>query len=232
MHRLNEETNSNDMRKDAVINVHRTENSNLKQIIPLKMKELKLYQEMCGEGIKELLINKNKKNINEEIKVNEERIKRNALMKLIKNCVQNYGSFDTLFKGEFKEEQKERIEIIKEELANMNIEIKSDKKKDINNINDINYDKEEKEDNDLEFVITENPDELDIKLNHYLISIYSENRFPKINFKKIQQNLYEYGTQRITVIEEDNLIKIQYEEGSILLDNFIEINSQAEEEKS
>ena len=220
------------MRKDAVINVHRTENSNLKQIIPLKMKELKLYQEMCGEGIKELLINKNKKNINEEKKVNEERIKRNALMKLIKNCVQNYGSFDTLFKGEFKEEQKERIEIIKEELANMNIEIKSDKKKDINNINDINYDKEEKEDNDLEFVITENPDELDIKLNHYLISIYSENRFPKINFKKIQQNLYEYGTQRITVIEEDNLIKIQYEEGSILLDNFIEINSQAEEEKS
>ena len=219
------------MRKDAVINVHRTENSNLKQIIPLKMKELKLYQEMCGEGIKELLINKNKKNINEEKKVNEERIKRNALMKLIKNCVQNYGSFDTLFKGEFKEEQKERIEIIKEELANMNIEIKSDKKKDINNINDINYDKEEKEDNDLEFVITENPDELDIKLNHYLISIYSENRFPKINFKKIQQNLYEYGTQRITVIEEDNLIKIQYEEGSILLDNFIEINSQAEEEK-
>ena len=152
-------------------------------------------------------------------------------MKLIKNCVQNYGSFDTLFKGEFKEEQKERIEIIKEELANMNIEIKSDKKKDINNINDINYDKEEKEDNDLEFVITENPDELDIKLNHYLISIYSENRFPKINFKKIQQNLYEYGTQRITVIEEDNFIKIQYEEGSILLDNFIEINSQAEEEK-
>ena len=136
-----------------------------------------------------------------------------------------------MFKGEFKEEQKERIEIIKEELANMNIEIKSDKKKDINNINDINYDKEEKEDNDLEFVITENPDELDIKLNHYLISIYSENRFPKINFKKIQQNLYEYGTQRITVIEEDNLIKIQYEEGSILLDNFIEINSQAEEEK-
>ena len=231
VHRLNEETNSNDMRKDAVINVHRTENSNLKQIIPLKMKELKLYQEMCGEGIKELLINKNKKNINEEKKVNEERIKRNALMKLIKNCVQNYGSFDTLFKGEFKEEQKERIEIIKEELANMNIEIKSDKKKDINNINDINYDKEEKEDNDLEFVITENPDELDIKLNHYLISIYSENRFPKINFKKIQQNLYEYGTQRITVIEEDNLIKIQYEEGSILLDNFIEINSQAEEEK-
>ena len=52
VHRLNEETNSNDMRKDAVINVHRTENSNLKQIIPLKMKELKLYQEMYGEGIK------------------------------------------------------------------------------------------------------------------------------------------------------------------------------------
>ena len=51
------------MRKDDVINVHKTENSNLKQIIPLKIKELKLYQEMCADGIKDILINKNKKKI-------------------------------------------------------------------------------------------------------------------------------------------------------------------------
>ena len=33
VHRLKEETNSNDMRKDAVVNIQSTENSNLKQLI-------------------------------------------------------------------------------------------------------------------------------------------------------------------------------------------------------
>ena len=84
----------------------------------------------------------------------------------------------------------------------------------------------------MEFVIAENPDELDTKLDQYLKSIYSENRLPKIQFKKIKENLYQYGSQEISVIEEDNVIKIKnQEEGNILLDNFIEINAQAEEEK-
>ena len=77
----------------------------------------------------------------------------------------------------------------------------------------------------------ENPDDLDIKLNQYLTSIYSENRLPKINFKKLNENLYQYGSQQVSVIEEDNVIKIKHDEGTLLLDNFIEINAQAEEEK-
>jgi len=218
IHRLNEETNSNDMKKDAVINVHRTENSNLKQIIPLKMKELKLYQEMYGEGIKDILLTKKeneKENIdnNKSNELNEK--KKNVLMKLLKNCVNNFGPFDTLFNKEnlekinSNEKQKNILEKIKQEIDNNN-----------NN-----------EKNKLEFVISENPDDLDIKLNHYLTSIYSENRLPKINFKKLNENLYQYGSQQVSVIEEDNVIKIQYNEGTLLLDNFIEINSQAEEEK-
>ena len=219
IHRLNEETNSNDMKKDAVINVHRTENSNLKQIIPLKMKELKLYQEMYGEGIKDILLTKKeneKENIddNKSNELNEK--KKNVLMKLLKNCVNNYVPFDTLFNKEnlekinSNEKQKNILEKIKQEIDN-------------NNINN--------EKNKLEFVISENPDDLDIKLNHYLTSIYSENRLPKINFKKLSENLYQYGSQQVSVIEEDNVIKIQYNEGTLLLDNFIEINAQAEEEK-
>ena len=95
------------MKKDAVINVHRTENSNLKQIIPLKMKELKLYQEMYGEGIKDILLakkenekenNDNNTNINKSNELNDK--KKNVLMKLLKNCVNNYGPFDTLFNKE------------------------------------------------------------------------------------------------------------------------------------
>ena len=83
----------------------------------------------------------------------------------------------------------------------------------------------------MEFVDSENPDNLDIKLNQYLSSIYSENRLPKINFKKIKDNLYQFGSQKITVIDEDNVIKIENGEGTLLLDNFVEINAQAEEEK-
>ena len=226
VHRLNEETNSNDMRKDAVVNVHRTENSNLKQIIPLKMKELKLYQEMCGDGIKDILLQIKQKN-NNDTKISKEKDdinnkKKIVLMKLLKNCVKNYGPFDTLFNKEnlekinMDENQKKSLEKLKQELE---LEKNNNEKE------------EEKKIIELEFVTSENPDELDIKLNQYLISIYSENRLPKITFKKISDNLYQYGSQKVTVVDENNTIKIQYEEGSILLDNFIEINAQAEQEK-
>ena len=226
VHRLNEETNSNDMRKDAVVNVHRTENSNLKQIIPLKMKELKLYQEMCGDNIKDILLQTKEKNKNINNEKNMSNIsninikKKNIYMKLLKNCVKNYGPFESLFNKENleqfnnNEQQKKIIENIKQELN------KEKENKEEENIN-----------NKLEFVITEAPDELDIKLNQYLTSIYSENRLPKIKFIKIKDNLYQYGSQNVTVVNEDNMIKIKYEEGDLLLDNFIEINAQAEEEK-
>ena len=226
VHRLNEETNSNDMRKDVVVNAHRTENSNLKQIIPLKIKELKLYQEMCGDGIKDILFQKKTQDINKaknkEDDVNTK--KKNVLMKLLKNCVKNYGPFDTLF-------SKENLEKI-----NLNEEQKNSLDKIKQNMDSINKEKEENkisENNNLEYVISENPDKLDIKLNQYLSSIYSENRLPKINFKKINDNLYQFGNQKITVIDEDNVIKIQSGEGegNLLLDNFIEINAQAEAEK-
>ena len=226
VHRLNEETNSNDMRKDVVVNAHRTENSNLKQIIPLKIKELKLYQEMCGDGIKDILFQKKTQDINKaknkEDDVNTK--KKNVLMKLLKNCVKNYGPFDTLF-------SKENLEKI-----NLNEEQKNSLEKMKQNMDSINNEKEENkisDNNNLEYVISENPDKLDIKLNQYLSSIYSENRLPKINFKKINDNLYQFGNQKITVIDEDNVIKIQSGEGegNLLLDNFIEINAQAEAEK-
>ena len=223
VHRLNEETNSNDMRKDVVVNAHRTENSNLKQIIPLKIKELKLYQEMCGDNIKDIILQKKSqdisKNKNKENDINIK--KKNVLMKLLKNCVKNYGPFDSLFNKEniekinLNEEQKKSLEKIKQDVDLINNE-----KKEENNLN-----------NNLEFVDSENPDNLDIKLNQYLSSIYSENRLPKINFKKIKDNLYQFGSQKITVIDEDNVIKIENGEGTLLLDNFVEINAQAEEEK-
>ena len=218
VHRLNEETNSNDMRKDAVVNIHRTENSNLKQIIPLKMKELKLYQEMCGEGFQNIPKEEIKPEIpNKENDNDEENKKQKILLKLIKNCISNYGPLESLFnRGNITEEDKKNIMAINEKLK---LEEKSD-----NNTNNIGEGK-------MEYVISDNPDNLDIKLNKYLTSIYSENRAPAIIFKKIEGNLYEYGNQKINIVDEDNIIKVQYDEGALLLDNFIEINAQAEEEK-
>ena len=220
VHRLNEETNSNDMRKDAVINIHRTENSNLKQIIPLKMKELKLYQEMCGEGFQ----NNPKEEIkpelpNKENDNDEDNKKQKILLKLIKNCISNYGPLESLLnRGNITEEDKKNIMEINEKLK---LEEKSDNRS--NNIGE--------GEGKIEYVISDNPDNLDIKLNQYLTSIYSENRAPAIIFKKIEGNLYEYGSQKIAIVDEDNIIKVQYDEGALLLDNFIEINAQAEEDK-
>jgi hypothetical protein len=154
-------------------------------------------------------------NVNKSNELNEK--KKNVLMKLLKNCINNYGPFDTLFNKEnlekinSNEKQKNILEKIKQEV--------------------VDNSKNNNEKNKLEFVISENPDDLDIKLNQYLTSIYSENRLPKINFKKLNENLYQYGSQQVSVIEEDNVIKIKHDEGTLLLDNFIEINAQAEEEK-
>ena len=228
VHRLNEETNSNDMRKDAVINIHRTENSNLKQIIPLKMKELKLYQEMCGEGIqmipKEEIKNESNININEN---SEEYKKQNLLMKLIKNCISNYGPLDSLFKGDnVSMEDKKNILLINEKLKSEEKKIDNIVKNENNNNNNAAT-----IEGKMQYVISDNPDNLDFKLNQYLTSIYSENRAPPIVFKKIEGNTYEYGSQKINIVDEDNIIKVQYDEGALLLDNFIEINAQAEEEK-
>ena len=227
VHRLNEETNSNDMRKDAVVNIHRTENSNLKQLIPLKMKELQLYQEMCGEGIENIPKEvKNENNNNSKNNENDEDTKKEKiLLKLIKNCISNYGPLDSLFnKDNISLEDKKNIIAINERL---NLEEKNC----VNNNNDKNVNNNEGTEGKLEYVISNNPDNLDIKLNQYLISIYSENRAPVIIFKKIEGNIYEYGSQKINIVDEDNIIKVQYDEGALLLDNFIEINAQAEEEK-
>ena len=225
VHRLNEETNSNDMRKDAVVNIHRTENSNLKQIIPLKMKELKLYQEMCGEGI-QILPKEEIKNDENKAVEDEESKKQKILMKLIRNCVSNYGPLESLYNaGNISNEDKKNILLVNEKLNSEKrvIENEPEVKNNDNNANET--------EGNLDYVISNNPDELDVKLNHYLTSIYSENRFPTIMFKKVEGNLYEYGSQKITIVDEDNVLKVQYDEGALLLDNFIEINAQAEEEK-
>jgi hypothetical protein len=50
-------------------------------------------------------------------------------------------------------------------------------------------------------------------------------------FKKINNNNYEYGTQKVTIKAEGDSIKIKSTGGYLLLDKFIENNALLEEGK-
>jgi hypothetical protein len=54
---------------------------------------------------------------------------------------------------------------------------------------------------------------------------------PKIFFKKLSNNNYEYGTEKIMVKFESDLIRVRYSGGYILLDKFLEVNGPIEEKK-
>ena len=112
-----------------------------------------------------------------------------------------------------------------EEDASKNIlNNKSPKKKIIKNEK-----KQEYEALKWEYVSTNKPDLVEIKLENYLKLFYENRTFPKIVFKKLSSNNYEYGTQKVMVKIESDTIKIRYVGGYLLIDKFIELNSEVEE---
>ena len=209
VHRLNEETNSTDMRKDAVVSIHRAENTNLKQIIPLKMKELKLYQEMCGNGIQDIINNKeNNNNTNEKGKTEQ------ILMKLLKNCIKEYGPLDTLVKENSKinEEEKKSMKILNDQLC-----------KDNNENNNIK----------LEFVVADNYNNLDEKIDNELKNIYEKNKgWPMVQVKKIDENVYEYEDKKLEFKEDGENLNIICEGEEMRFADFVEFMNEPGEEKN
>ena len=84
----------------------------------------------------------------------------------------------------------------------------------------------------MENVLCNNkPEEMDLKLESYLQNFYKNKKISKIAFKKIGNNLYEYGTLKVTIIFEDNAFKAKTVGGFIGLDKFIEKNSGLEDNK-
>ena len=61
----------------------------------------------------------------------------------------------------------------------------------------------------MEYVLSDNPDDLDKLLNISLKNIYSNKKVSKIIFKRIGKNTYEYGNQKILVRKDDNNIKVR-----------------------
>ena len=85
--------------------------------------------------------------------------------------------------------------------------------------------------NNLEYVNTNKIDKVDEKLDNYLKNYYNKKKIPKIPFKKISPNNYEYGTVKVT-IKDDDIIKVKYIGGYYSLDKFIELNAPIEEIKA
>ena len=56
-------------------------------------------------------------------------------------------------------------------------------------------------------------------------------RIPKIPFKKVSPNNYEYGTIKV-IIKDEDIIKVKYIGGLYSLDKFIELNAPIEEIKA
>lgn len=233
MNRLNDEKNKNDMKKDMVVNIHRTDNNNLKQIIPLKKKELDLYKNMYSihldeEEVKNYSTEKMKHL--EEKKVNDDKT-QTLLIKVLSNVAARFGPLGKILtKSNSTEPERNNLKCVANKF-NLPYNDTSSKQNTDNNVeskeNEINNDNIEK----FEFVSTNKPDDIDQKLEKYLKYFYSQRKFPKIIFKKTSPNNYEYGSQKVMIKIEGDAIRVRYVGGYLLLDKFIETNSHVEESK-
>ena len=196
----------------------------------------------------------------EEKRKNEERV-QSILVKVLTQAVNKYGPINNLYtKTNSTETERINIRKLANkynlsmdnkanEDSNINNNQKEEKKdivnsneesKDSANKNNDNNSKQElKQENEVnnnkitkwEYVSTEKPDKIDFKLENYLKYFYEKRTFPKIIFKKLSTNNYEYGTQKIMIKIEGDTIRIRYIGGYLLIDKFIEINSIIEEKK-
>ena len=84
---------------------------------------------------------------------------------------------------------------------------------------------------EMENVICDSPDQVDTQLELYLKNFYKNKNGIKINFKKIGNNLYEYGSIKVNIVLDNNTIKVKTNSGNIDLDKFIEKNAENEYDK-
>ena len=216
INKINEETKKNEIKQNLINNKHHIENNNLKQLLPLKQQELALFKGMC-------ILNPNKKN--EEEKYNEEQLKQIEekkakdantqllLIRILKNIYNKYGPLNTILNKDNSEESEIKNILSLSEKYNIPIS-------------------EEKEFLEMENVECNNtPDEIDNQLEMYLKNFYKSKTLPKINFKKIGNNLYEYGSIKVNIFLENNVIKAKTNEGIVNLEKFLEKNAEIENAK-
>ena len=212
----NEEINKNEIKNDLTIGMQNNETTNLIQLLPMKETELELFKEMYSielnpKEIEEYSEIQNQ--INLEKKNNDEKT-RLLLLKVLKHLSINYGPLNTLV-NEGNSTEEERINI-------NNISIKY-------NLPMGKLDEKNFSIHKLEYIINENPTDLDIYLDSYLKKYYSQkNKICKIKFKNIEGNKYEYGNMKVEIKKEGNNIKIKYNGQNLVIDKFFELNSNVD----
>mgnify|MGYP007101904395 CR=1 FL=1 len=216
INKINEETKKNEIKQDLINNKQNIENNNLKQLLPLKQQELDLFKGIC-------ILNQNKKI--EEEKYNEEQMKQIEekkakdantqllLIRILKNIYNKYGPLNNILNKENADENEIKNILNLSEKYNLPIS-------------------EENEILEMENVECNNtPDEIDNQLEMYLKNYYKSKTLPKINFKKIGNNFYEYGNIKVNIFLENNVFKAKTNEGIINLEKFIEKNAEIEDAK-
>ena len=214
----------------------------LNDLVDLKENELDIFKVIYGDYVPEFknIDEKGEKFSDEKLELKaltEEKIK-NYLVNILTQAINKYGPINNIF-TKTNSTETERLNMRKlsqkynlnlenkaneEDISKKNLNNKSSKKKIINTVK-----KQEYETKKWEFVSTNKPDIIDIKLENYLKLFYEKRTFPKIVFKKLSSNNYEYGTQKVMVKIEGDTIKIRYIGGYLLIDKFIELNAAIEE---
>ena len=210
----------------------------INDLVDLKENELDIFKVIYGDYVPKFKIDGEKGDEKKPQKgLTEEKIK-SYLINILSQAINKYGPIDNIF-TKTNSTETERLNMRKlsqkynlnlenkfnEEDASKNIlNNKSPKKKIIKNDK-----KQEYEALKWEYVSTNKPDLVDIRLENYLKLFYENRTFPKIVFKKLSSNNYEYGTEKVMVKIEGDTIKIRYVGGYLLIDKFIELNSSTEE---
>ena len=216
INKLEEENNKNEMQNELITDIQRNDINNLKQLIPLKQNELELYKEMYS-------INLDQKEIQnyseQQMKQIEEKKSQDAntqllLVKVLKNIYNKYGPLNKII-NQSNSNENERNNII---LLSVKYNLPISEEVYTNN-------------EEFENVTCNNPDETDHKLEKYLKKLYNQKKVPKILFKKLSKNNYEYGSQKVNIKLDGESIKVKSFGGFISLDKFIDNNAVLEDGK-
>ena len=224
------------------VNIDKTLNNSIKnKIIQTRKNEYKIF-----ENIFNFQFFENKQNFN-NIMTDKEKI--DLFLKVIQILIQNFGNISQIYEDD--EDNKIRLKALffrynikeKEELnqynmniinMNLNALVNNEINK-IKSIKEVDEDKEEDntdEENEEEINNNDNNnDNMEKKIEDILLNEYNNKKNVKIKFEKINHFQYKYGTQKIIVKFENDEIFVQFGNGYITLDKFIERNEPIEETK-
>ena len=217
INKLEEENNKNEIQNELITDIQRNDLNNIRQLIPLKQNELDLYKEIYSINVEPSEL----PNYSEEqMKQIEEKKSKDAntqllLIRVLKNIYNKYGPLNKII-NQSNSNENERNNIINLS-AKYNLPISEE----------VYANNEE-----FEYVTCSNPDETDHKLEKNLKKIYNQKKVPKILFKKLSNNNYEYGSQKVNIKKDGESIKVKSFGGFIPLEKFIDNNAVLEDGKS